>query len=685
MTVERPVEIELKYAVADRTIGERLLNAETLAGFRAIDAPRPTQHEDRYIDSADGALARAGFAARLRSSSSGTLISVKALSGGEGSLHRREELEGPADRTSDVNSWPPSAARSLILELCGDAPLVELVTVRQFRRRRDLELPTGDTAVELSLDEVDVVARGRVVERFLELELELKRGSVADLAPLQALLDGHHGLTPAPGSKLERALQAARRSGTRRPTATTRTPRPTPTSAETAPAPAAPAPKAAVAVAGARGRADARGRAAEGRSVDGRGRCAGRDRPGDGPRADRHRPIAPMTSTWPKRPTTTPGPRRPIPSQTAVETVPVDGARPSEDGPVEGPVLEIEGIEDAPELIEEAAAVESIVIGAPLVADEAGPISVGKTPGVTAEDLHAEAGRKVFRFHLARMIAREEGTRKGEDPEELHAMRVSTRRMRAAWRVFGDGFRPERTTKFRRRLRTVAARLGAVRDLDVLIEATEAFAAALPPGERDGLEPLIATWRDQRDAGRLSLIELLDSNGYRRFVDDYRDFVLTPGAAIRPVEPTSPHRVRDTAGSRIWAAYEQVRAYESVLKWADVPTLHQLRIEAKRLRYTLEFVREAIGPEAPALISRVVALQDHLGAMNDAEVAAHMARAYLVEHAGELTDGQASAISRYLVFREREVARLKRTVGVPWRSVAGLTFRRALGRTIATL
>jgi CHAD domain-containing protein len=108
-------------------------------------------------------------------------------------------------------------------------------------------------------------------------------------------------------------------------------------------------------------------------------------------------------------------------------------------------------------------------------------------------------------------------------------------------------------------------------------------------------------------------------------------------------------------------------------------------MEAKRLRYTLEFVREALGPEAPALISRVVALQDHLGAMNDAEVGAHMARAYLVEHAGDLTDAQSSAISRYLVAREREVARLKRTVGVPWRSVAGLTFRRALGRTIAAL
>ncbi|MEO8228324.1 MAG: CYTH domain-containing protein, partial [Chloroflexota bacterium] len=218
MTVERPVEIELKYAVADRSVGERLLNADSLAGFRPTGAPKPIQHEDRYVDSADGALARAGFAARLRTSAGGTVVSLKSTIEGQGSLHRREELEGPADRTSEVAGWPASAARSLILELCGDAPLVELVTIRQFRRRRDLELPTGAAAVELSLDEVDVVAHGRVAERFLELELELTRGSAGDLAPLQGLLDGHHGLTSAPGSKLERALLAAR-GGAPRPAA----------------------------------------------------------------------------------------------------------------------------------------------------------------------------------------------------------------------------------------------------------------------------------------------------------------------------------------------------------------------------------------------------------------------------------------------------------------------------------
>ena len=149
--------------------------------------------------------------------------------------------------------------------------------------------------------------------------------------------------------------------------------------------------------------------------------------------------------------------------------------------------------------------------------------------------------------------------------------------------------------------------------------------------------------------------------------------------------PVDPHRVRDTMPSRIWAAYEVVRAYEPVMRWADVTTLHDLRIAAKWLRYTLEFVREALGRDAGPVIEKVVALQDHLGWLHDADVAANLARAFLVEHAGGLSEAESAAIGRYLVDRERELARLRRTVGPPWRGVASLAFRRALGRVVAGL
>jgi CHAD domain-containing protein len=315
----------------------------------------------------------------------------------------------------------------------------------------------------------------------------------------------------------------------------------------------------------------------------------------------------------------------------------------------------------------------------------AGPLlSVGKTAGVTGDDHIAEAGRKVLRFHLARMLDVEPGTRDG-DVVALHKMRVATRRQRAAWRVFGDAFRPNRTRRYRTGLKDIAARLGGVRDMDVLLEGADAYRADHPTVEQRALQPLLDGWRDQREVARRELARELDSHGYRRWLDDYVAFVQTEGAAVLPVGPVQPHRVRDTAPSRIWAAYEVVRGYEPVLRWADVETLHDLRIAGKWLRYTLEFVRDALGPDATPLIARVTALQDHLGLMHDADVAAGLARQFLVEHAGELSPLESSAIGRYLVDRERETMRLRRTIGPAWRGVAGLRFRRQLGRVVAGL
>ena len=95
---------------------------------------------------------------------------------GPGGSTAARSSKGPADRTAGPD-WPASARASLVLELAGDAPLVELVTVRQLRRKRQLK--SAADRVELSLDEVDVVARGRVVDRFVELEAELTKGDEA--------------------------------------------------------------------------------------------------------------------------------------------------------------------------------------------------------------------------------------------------------------------------------------------------------------------------------------------------------------------------------------------------------------------------------------------------------------------------------------------------------------------------
>jgi CHAD domain-containing protein len=557
----RVLEIELKYRMTDVATGERLIAADDLAGFVARGPAVTVHNEDRYLDTPDGALAAAGYAGRLRSGGKGTVITLKGLRREDdgGAVHRREELEGPAYLSTGAEGWPDSAARDAVLAIAGETALVDLVTIRQARHKR---LYGRDGAVvEVSVDDVEVVAGGRTVERFAELELELREGDERALDPLADLLSEVEELLPAETSKLERALEALRREPV----------------------------------------------------------------PGDGDHEAAGDEVADAAGG-------APGP------ETGEETEP-----------------------EAPRII------------------------LPKSPGVLADDHLAEAGRKVLRFHLARMVAREAGTRAGKDAEELHAMRVATRRQRAAWRVFGDAFDPARTEKHRRRLKAVAADLGAVRDLDVLIHAAEAYRDHQPAAEAAAFEPLIAGWRTRRDDARVVLVKELDSERHRRWVDGYIAFLQTEGLGARPVGPVQPHRVRDTMPSRIWAAYEVLRAYEPVMRWADVTTLHDLRIAAKWLRYTLEFVREALGREAGPVIEKVVALQDHLGWLHDADVAAGLARAFLVEHAGELTERESAAIGRYLVDRERELARLRRTVGPAWRGVSSIAFRRAMGRLVAEL
>lgn len=204
----RPIEIELKYLVPDAATGAWLLAAPAFGPFAAAPASTAVWHEDRYLDTEDAALERAGYAGRLRRTPSGTVVTLKSTATVAGALQRREELEAETVASLDPRDWPASTPRSRILELCGDRALVELVTIRQVRTRRILT--GGDAEVELSVDEVDVVATGEVVDRFTEVEAELRSGDAARLAELAEVLE-RHGLVAADGSKLERARRAVDR------------------------------------------------------------------------------------------------------------------------------------------------------------------------------------------------------------------------------------------------------------------------------------------------------------------------------------------------------------------------------------------------------------------------------------------------------------------------------------------
>jgi CHAD domain-containing protein len=252
--------------------------------------------------------------------------------------------------------------------------------------------------------------------------------------------------------------------------------------------------------------------------------------------------------------------------------------------------------------------------------------------------------------------------------------------------LFAGYFKPKAIRPFRRGLKEVAGRLGAVRDLDVLLQAAREYQAGLPPASAAGLATVLAAWEAKREAARAELLAHLDSGEYRGFKKAYAKFLNKPGAgAARSEDKAAPVLVRDVLPARLWEHYGALRAYSALLPGADVPTLHALRIVGKRLRYALEFFAEALDPAIQENIKAVVRLQDHLGALHDADVTLAQLHEFL--QAGEARPSAEAvlAVGGYLRVQQAKLRHLQRTAGRPWRKVAGRKFRWVLGRAVAGL
>jgi inorganic triphosphatase YgiF len=203
------LEVELKLRAEDDVPLRHLAEVDSLAGWR-LGPAREVDETDRYLDTADRRLSSRAWACRLRTREGVTLLSLKGPpehASGE-AVHRRAELEGPADAVLDPVLWAPSAARSRLLELSAGEALHEWIVLSQRRVERVVE-PDHRVGV-LSLDRVRVLRDGTQRGEFAVVELELAAGAdERELALMADALRATPGLQPEPRTKLERALELA--------------------------------------------------------------------------------------------------------------------------------------------------------------------------------------------------------------------------------------------------------------------------------------------------------------------------------------------------------------------------------------------------------------------------------------------------------------------------------------------
>ncbi|MCO5066646.1 MAG: CHAD domain-containing protein [Rhizobiaceae bacterium] len=251
-----------------------------------------------------------------------------------------------------------------------------------------------------------------------------------------------------------------------------------------------------------------------------------------------------------------------------------------------------------------------------------GPLqrSVKSEPVAVTPDMSAVAAFRLIAGACTRHFRLNEALVDRFNAEALHQARVALRRLRSAFAIHRPIIGDAGSSRLNEELRWLANELGAARDLDVLV------ARAGADGMRAALERARNAAYDEAEAA-------LDSPRARALMLDLSEWLATG-----PLSESGD--ARDFAGAALDRFRSKVRKGGRDLARLGDEARHEVRKDAKKLRYAAEFFAPLFTEKRQRrryarLIAELEQLQDRLGTLNDmASVAAVLSRAGLDSEPG---------------------------------------------------
>jgi CHAD domain-containing protein len=210
----------------------------------------------------------------------------------------------------------------------------------------------------------------------------------------------------------------------------------------------------------------------------------------------------------------------------------------------------------------------------------------------------------------------------GGDVDALHRTRVASRRLREVLPVLQ--LQPDLTRKLSRRLRKVTARLGAVREFDVLLIVIDELrdSGHYP---KPALDLIAASITEDRSRARERLLAKVP-------IDELRGIATKLDKTARSLKKDrAPERRSALVAARRswrWAIDARVSRRASALAAAMADAgavylaerLHVVRIAVKKLRYALELATEAAHVRSSPELRQLRRMQGVLGRLHDLQV-----------------------------------------------------------------
>lgn len=280
----------------------------------------------------------------------------------------------------------------------------------------------------------------------------------------------------------------------------------------------------------------------------------------------------------------------------------------------------------------------------------------GLQPGDTAEAALAGATR-----HLLEVLLAESRRVSPEEARGVHQSRVALRRLRSLVRLFRPA--DPAWAEWNRGLGALARAFGAARDWDVFVAGIGAGTLAALEG--DGrLRALLRAAERERRAAYAALATTLAGPGFRALVFEGLRLAALPPAGETPLAPLAAALLRKR--------WRRLKRAGRVIEELAPEALHEMRLDAKRLRYAAEpFAALWPGRRARRFNRRLAALQEALGLANDAQVARALASQLAGRGAGGFAigtvtgfaAGRAEGSRLAAIAAWRELARTKRFWG----------------------
>jgi CHAD domain-containing protein len=352
-------------------------------------------------------------------------------------------------------------------------------------------------------------------------------------------------------------------------------------------------------------------------------------------------------------------------------------------------VLSISGYADAAEDIlirlrgvglesvdDDAVAVVARAAGRSLAGHDSSP-----TVPLSASDEALDAFRRVLRNLAATMEANIEGTIADTDPEFLHELRVAVRRTRSVL-AEGKGVLPaEVRDHYRERFGWLGQMTGAPRDLDVYLIEWGTYVAPLGDRDATALEPLRSELTVRQAAAHRELAAALQSELAAELLTSWRRWLTD-----QTVPTEEPQHIGPFIAKRIEKAHKKVlRDGRSITPESAPERLHDLRKDAKRLRYLLECFGGLFDVKArKGFVKQLKALQENLGDHQDADV--HLAQlealAHDLHHRPDTDSGVLLAMGRLSEHLERRLRAEREEFSARFATYDTKANRRALTRLL---